>query len=86
MPSLEAVIAQARAGKYDAFVAVGGGSVIDTCKVANLYSADPEADFLDYVNAPIGKGKPVTVKLAPLIAGEDRRNSRGWGGLSVRLD
>ena len=68
--SFKAAIKFAREGNFDAFLAVGGGSVMDTCKVANLYAADPEADFLDYVNAPIGKGKPVTVKLAPLIAGQ----------------
>ncbi|KAG0728279.1 Hydroxyacid-oxoacid transhydrogenase, mitochondrial [Chionoecetes opilio] len=66
--SFKAAAEYARAGGYDCFVAVGGGSVIDTCKAANLYASDPAADFLDYVNAPIGKGKPVTVKLAPLIA------------------
>ena len=37
-------------------------------QAANLYATDPDADFLDYVNAPIGKGKPVMHKLKPTIA------------------
>ncbi len=54
-------------GRFDGFVSVGGGSVIDTCKAANLYSRYP-ADFLTYVNAPIGDGAPVPGPLAPHIA------------------
>lgn len=65
--SMKEAIAFAQEGRFDAFVAVGGGSAMDTAKAANLYSTYP-ADFLDYVNAPIGQGKPVPGPLKPLFA------------------
>jgi hydroxyacid-oxoacid transhydrogenase len=57
----------ARAGRFDGFVSVGGGSVMDTCKAAALYSTYP-ADFLAYVNAPIGEGRTVPGPLPPHVA------------------
>ncbi|MDJ0956513.1 MAG: hydroxyacid-oxoacid transhydrogenase [Arenicellales bacterium] len=54
-------------GKFDGFISLGGGSVIDTCKAANLYSTHP-AEFETYVNAPLGDGKPVPGRLKPHIA------------------
>jgi len=54
-------------GNFDGYVAVGGGSTIDTAKIANLYTSYP-ADFMAYINAPIGEGRPVPGALKPLIA------------------
>ncbi len=65
--SMRAAISFAQQGEFDAFVAVGGGSSMDTAKAANLYSTYP-ADFLDYVNAPIGKAIPVPGPVKPLFA------------------
>src|SRR5690606_13948844 len=60
-------IEAAREGEVDGYVAIGGGSSIDTAKAANLYATWP-ADLLAYVNAPIGRAEPVPGPLRPLIA------------------
>ena len=65
--SFKEAIAFATEGDFDGFVAAGGGSSIDTAKAANLYATYP-ADFLAYVNAPIGEGRLVPGPLKPLIA------------------
>ena len=65
--SFKAAIAFAQEGKFDGFVAVGGGSSMDTAKVANLYATHP-AEFMTYVNPPIGEGVPVPGPLKPMMA------------------
>ncbi len=54
-------------GPFDAIVAVGGGSSIDTAKAVNLLTTN-EGELMDYINAPVGKAKPPTKPLLPLIA------------------
>jgi len=66
--SFQRAIAAARRASPDAFVVVGGGSAIDTAKTMNLYLCHPDAAFLDFVNAPTGKGLPVPNALRPLYA------------------
>lgn len=65
--SFEEAAKFAREGMFDGFVSLGGGSVMDTAKAANLLSTYPD-DLLAYINAPIGKGKPVPGRLKPHIA------------------
>ncbi|HTD36600.1 MAG TPA: hydroxyacid-oxoacid transhydrogenase [Candidatus Limnocylindrales bacterium] len=57
----------AAGARVDGYVSVGGGSVIDTAKAANLYATHP-APFERYVNAPLGEGAPIPGPLAPHIA------------------
>jgi alcohol dehydrogenase class IV len=66
--SLEAAIAFAREnGPWDAFVAVGGGSAIDTAKAVDLLTTNP-GELMDYVNQPVGKGTAPSKPLKPLVA------------------
>ena len=65
--SFREAIEFATEGRFDAFLAVGGGSTIDTAKAANLYSTWP-AEFTEYVNPTLGKGATPPGPLKPLIA------------------
>jgi len=65
--SFERAAEVAAAGGYDGYIAVGGGSTIDTAKAADLLATHP-APLLDYVNPPIGRGLPPPGLLRPLIA------------------
>src|SRR4051794_28128437 len=65
--SIRAALEFARQSTWDGFVAVGGGSSIDTAKAVNLMTTWP-ADLFDYVNKPIGQGKAPEGPLKPLIA------------------
>jgi hydroxyacid-oxoacid transhydrogenase len=66
--SLQAAVDWAREhGPWDAIVAVGGGSSIDTAKAVNLLTTNP-GELMDYVNAPVGGGRDPENPLHPLVA------------------
>ncbi|MDT9592026.1 hydroxyacid-oxoacid transhydrogenase [Nocardioides zeae] len=54
-------------GPFDAVVAVGGGSAIDTAKAVDLLLTNP-GELMDYVNAPVGGGRAPAHPLLPLVA------------------
>ena len=55
--SMNKAVEYARAqGDWDGFVAVGGGSAIDTAKAINLLTTYP-GELMDYINKPIGNAK-----------------------------
>lgn len=63
---VKAAIEFAQSFRPDGYVAIGGGSVMDTAKMMNLYVTYP-APFLTYINAPIGEGRPVPGSLKPMV-------------------
>jgi len=66
--SLVEAIDFARAeGPFDAIVAIGGGSSIDTAKAVNLLTTN-DGELMDYVNAPVGRARAPKQPLLPLIA------------------
>jgi alcohol dehydrogenase class IV len=63
----EAVESARSSGPWDAYVAVGGGSSIDTAKAVNLLTTNP-GELMDYINVPVGKGQAPVEQLKPLVA------------------
>jgi alcohol dehydrogenase class IV len=64
---IEAIDFARAEGPFDVIVAVGGGSSIDTAKAVNLLTTN-DGELMDYVNAPVGKGRAPKHPLRPLIA------------------
>ena len=65
--SLDEAIRFAVDARCDGYVSLGGGSVIDTAKFANLYASHP-APLAAYINAPLGDGLAIPGPLAPHVA------------------
>ncbi|MGI5169417.1 hydroxyacid-oxoacid transhydrogenase [Spirillospora sp. CA-253888] len=66
--SLREAVEHARAtGPWEALVAVGGGSSIDTAKAVALLTAN-EGDLAEYLNPPVGAGRAPERPLPPLVA------------------
>jgi hydroxyacid-oxoacid transhydrogenase len=65
--SFEEAAAFAADGGFDGFVGIGGGSSIDTAKVADLI-ATHGGEVMDYVNPPVGEGRKPPAPLKPLLA------------------
>ena len=82
LESLQEAAAFAADAGVDGFVSVGGGSSIDTAKVADLVVSHP-APVMAYVNAPVGERAPPARAAAPAprdpdddrqrLGGDDRR-------------
>lgn len=62
-----ALDAESTGSRFDAVLAVGGGSAIDTAKAVNLLLTNP-GELMDYINAPVGKARAPEVPLLPLVA------------------
>jgi hydroxyacid-oxoacid transhydrogenase len=67
LDSFQEAAAFAVDGGFDGFVAVGGGSSIDTAKAADLI-ASCGGELMAYVNPPVGEGRAPSGPLRPLLA------------------
>jgi alcohol dehydrogenase class IV len=67
LESLQRAADFAREHEPDGFVSVGGGSAMDTAKVADLVLSHP-APVMEYVNPPVGGGRKPPSPLRPHLA------------------
>ena len=67
LESLQEAADFATDGGFDGFVGVGGGSSLDTTKVANLVATHP-APVIEYIYPPVGSGRKPPSPLKPLLA------------------
>jgi hydroxyacid-oxoacid transhydrogenase len=67
LASLDDAAAFATDARVDGFVSVGGGSAMDTAKVADLVVSHP-APVMEYVNPPVGGGRKPPSPLRPHLA------------------
>ncbi|GAA4831390.1 hydroxyacid-oxoacid transhydrogenase [Garicola koreensis] len=65
--SITEAVEYARQGDWDGFVAIGGGSALDTAKAVNLMTTH-QGELLDFITPPIGGGRKPDRPLKPLIA------------------
>lgn len=65
--SIAEAVAHARSGPWDGYIAVGGGSAMDTAKAVNLLTSH-DGTLMDYIAPPIGGGRAPDQPLKPLIA------------------
>ncbi len=66
LESLQEAADFATDGGFDGFVGVGGGSSLDTAKVANLVATHP-APVTEYIYPPLGSGHKPPSPLKPLL-------------------
>lgn len=64
---VEAVEFARATAPFDAVVAIGGGTAIDTAKAVDLLLTN-DGDLMDYVNPPVGGGRAPANALLPLVA------------------
>ncbi|KAI6660157.1 Hydroxyacid-oxoacid transhydrogenase, mitochondrial [Oopsacas minuta] len=62
--SFREAICRAQMGQYEGFLEVGGGSGMDTAKVARLFDTYRNRQLIDFIPEPIGLGEHISRPLS----------------------